>query len=145
MDTHEAIRRRRSVKHYDPDFVIPDNHIQTLLELALLSPTSFNMQNWRFVIVQDPHKRKLIREAAWNQSQVTDSSLLFLLCADLKSWNKNPAQYWKNAEKEVQETVVPMIDTFYKDQGLLESKASSPAYPRSGQLSIDDVVITDSF
>jgi len=200
MDTHEAIRRRRSVKHYDPDFVIPDNHIQTLLELALLSPTSFNMQNWRFVIVQDPHKRKLIREAAWNQSQVTDSSLLFLLCADLKSWNKNPAQYWKNAEKEVQETVVPMIDTFYKDQGLLErdeamrsvgitaqtlmlaaksmgydscpmigydekevgqiinlpddhligmmlvvGKASSPAYPRSGQLSIDDVVITDSF
>lgn len=54
MDTTTAIHQRRSVKHYDPDHKMTEVEIQALLELALLSPTSFNMQNWRFVVVTDP-------------------------------------------------------------------------------------------
>ena len=44
MDTLTAIKARRSVKHYDPDFVIPKQDIDTLLEHAIESPTSFNIQ-----------------------------------------------------------------------------------------------------
>ena len=50
------------------------------------SPTSFNIQNWRFVLIRDAELRKQIREAAVDQAQVTDASLLFLLTADLKAW-----------------------------------------------------------
>jgi len=88
------------------------------LSLAILSPTAFNIQNWRFVVVTDPGLRKQIREVAWDQAQVTDASLFIVLCADLKSWEKQPCRYWVNAPKEIQEFMLPAIDKYYrgKDQ-----------------------------
>jgi len=114
MDTLEAIKSRRSVKHYDPQHKISDEEINHLLSLAMLSPTAFNIQNWRFVVVRDPDLRKQIRAAAWDQAQVTDASVLIVLCADLKSWEKQPERYWKDAPKEVQDFIVPMIDQYYR-------------------------------
>jgi len=102
MDTFDAIKERRSVKHYDPNHEFSDEEIEQLMSLAVLSPTSFNIQNWRFVIIKNPEIRKKVRSAAWDQAQVTDSSLFLIICADLKSWKKNPEQYWKNAPKEAQ-------------------------------------------
>jgi len=114
MDTFQAVEQRRSVKHYDTDHQMSDEQVDRLLELALLSPTSFNIQNWRFVLVRDPQLRQQIRSAAWDQAQVTDASLLVVLCADLKSWEKQPGRYWKNAPEGVQRTMVPMIGDFYR-------------------------------
>ncbi len=118
MDTFDAIKERRSVKHYDPNHKFSDEEIKKLMSLAVLSPTSFNMQNWRFVLVKNPEIRQKIRSAAWDQAQVTDSSLFLVICADLKSWKKNPEQYWKNAPKEAQDFLVPAMGPFYegKDQ-----------------------------
>ena len=69
-------------------------------------------------MVEDADLRGKIREAAWGQSQVTDASLLIVLCADLKAWEKDPGRYWANAPKEVQEFMLPAIDAYYrgKDQ-----------------------------
>lgn len=117
MQTEEAISSRRAVKHYDPEHQMSDDEIQKLLSLALLSPTAFNIQNWRFVIVSDSKLRKQIREVAWDQAQVTDTSLFIVLCANLKAWEQ-PARYWVNAPKEVQDFMIPAIDGYYrgKDQ-----------------------------
>ena len=120
MDTFDAIKERRSVKHYDPDHKLTDEEVNQLLSLAVLSPTSFNIQNWRFVVVKDSEVRKQIRAAAWDQAQVTDSSLLIVICADLKSWKDNPAQYWKNAPKEAQDFLVPAIRPFYEGKEQLQ-------------------------
>lgn len=117
MDTLTAIEQRRSVKHYDTSFTMPEEDIEKLFDLALLSPTSFNIQNWRFVVVRDPDLRKQVRTAAWDQAQVTDAQVLVVLCADLKSWEKEPERYWKNAPPEAQQMVVPMIGKFYQDAG----------------------------
>lgn len=116
MNTKDAIRARRSVKNYDPDYVIPESEEKELLSLAMLSPTAFNIQNWRFVVVKDKELRQQIREASWGQAQVTDSSLLVILCADLKSWEKRPDRYWVNASKDVQNFIVPAIDNYYRDK-----------------------------
>ena len=114
MDTKDAIRSRRAVKNFDPDHQMSEEEIDELMSLALLAPTAFNIQNWRFVLVRDPELRKQIREVAWNQAQVTDASLLIVLCADVKSWEKDPGRYWRNAPKEVQDYVVPAIDQYYR-------------------------------
>jgi nitroreductase len=53
---------------------------------------------------------------AWDQAQVTDASLFIVLCADLRSWEKQPVRYWVNAPKEVQELMVPAIDAYYRDK-----------------------------
>ncbi|MDC0832575.1 Oxygen-insensitive NAD(P)H nitroreductase [Geitlerinema sp. FC II] len=113
MDTIEAIRSRRSVKHYDPNHEMSQEEIDKLLSLAMLSPTAFNIQNWRFLVVRDRQLRQKIREVAWNQAQVTDASLLVILCADLKSWAEQPERYWRNAPQAVRDFLLPAIAQYY--------------------------------
>ena len=117
MKTEDAINARRSVKHFDPTHQMTDDEINRLLSLAVLSPTAFNIQNWRFVVVSDPDLRKQIREVAWDQAQVTDTSLFIVLCANLKSW-EHPERYWVDAPEEVRNFMIPAIDAYYrgKDQ-----------------------------
>ena len=64
MQTIEAIQTRRSVKHYDANHRISDEQKKELFSLAMLSPTAFNIQNWRFVNVTEPKLRQKIRVAA---------------------------------------------------------------------------------
>lgn len=114
MYVSTAIKSRRAIKAFDPSHRISKDEIEQLMSLALLSPTSFNIQNWRFLLVHDPMLRRQIREVAWDQAQVTDASLLIVLTADLKSWAKEPARYWRNAPQPVQEFILPAIEQFYK-------------------------------
>lgn len=113
MNTFEAIETRRSVKHFDPNHRMTEEEVERLLKAALLSPTSFNIQNWRFVHVVDAERRAEIQAAAWGQAQITEASLLLVLCADLQSWAKDAARYWRDAPPEVSEKMVPMITKFY--------------------------------
>ena len=120
MDVFDAIRERRAVKSYDPNFVMPAADRQKLLDIVRHAPTSFNMQNWRFVVVDDQAQRAAIREAAWGQAQITEASLLIVLCADLQSWDKNPERYWVDAPKPVQDVLVPMIRPFYQGRAQVQ-------------------------
>ncbi len=114
METRQAIAARRAVKQYDPKHTMSEDEIREILSLAMLSPTAFNIQNWRFVVVRDQDLRRRIRVAAWDQAQVTDASLLIILCADLKAWEKQPQRYWRNAPREVQDFILPAIDHYYR-------------------------------
>ena len=91
-----------------------------LFNLAQQTPSSFNIQHWRIVNARDPELRKALRAAAWDQAQVTDASMLLIICADVKAWEKNPERYWENAPKETQDFLVPMIGTFYEGKEQLQ-------------------------
>ncbi|MBT3813429.1 MAG: nitroreductase family protein [Gammaproteobacteria bacterium] len=118
MQTKEAIQTRRAVKYFDASHAISDQEVSELFSLALLSPTAFNIQNWRFINVTEPKLKQQIRAAAWDQAQVTDASLFIVICADLKSWEKQPERYWANAEQSIQDFLLPAIEQYYlgKDQ-----------------------------
>jgi nitroreductase len=116
MKTIEAIQARRAVKHFDASHEMTDEEVNQILSLGILSPTAFNIQNWRFVVVDDADLRVRIREVAWDQAQVTDASLFIILCADMKSWEEEPARYWMNAPKEIQGFMLPAIDDYYRDK-----------------------------
>ena len=113
MNIKQAITSRLSVKHYDPTHTMTDDEINELMEHAILSPTAFNIQHWRFVQVQDKDKRQQIEDASWGQKQVTESSLLLILCADLNAWEKQPERYCRNAPQEVQDFLLPAIEDYY--------------------------------
>jgi nitroreductase len=113
MNVKEAIVSRRSVKHYDPEHQMSDAEVTELMEYAILSPTAFNLQHWRFVHVIDKSKREQIQKASWGQSQVTEASMLLVLCADLNAWEKNPRRYWQNAPEAVQDFMLPAIEGYY--------------------------------
>jgi nitroreductase len=115
----EAIETRRSVKHFDPTHQMTAEETARLIALAKLAPTSFNMQNYRLVLVGDPELRRQIRAVAWDQSQITDASLLVILCADLTAHAKDPQRYWAHAPQEVQDILVPALTPFYEGKPTL--------------------------
>jgi nitroreductase len=133
MDILSAIEERRSVKHYDPEYRMSESEIQSLLEQVILSPTSFNIQNWRFVVVEDSEIRQKIRAAAWDQAQVTEASILVILCADLKAWQREPERYWRDAPEAIQKMLVPMIIQFYEGQEQLQRDEAMRSCGIAGQ------------
>lgn len=200
MNVKEAIQTRRSIKAFDPNHRMSEEEIRAIIEYAVLSPTAFNIQHWRFVAVRDPALRAEIREVSWNQSQVTDASLLLVVCMDLNAWDKAPERYWRNAPPRVQDHMVAGIRQYYsgndqaqRDEGMRSTsmaamtimllaremgydscamdgfdfdtvarlirlpedhaicmmisigKRLQDAYPRSGQLALDEILFTDYF
>lgn len=120
MDVAQAIELRRSVKAYDSSHRLSEAEIEKLLSLALLSPTAFNIQNWRFVVVENPQLRKELRRVSKDQAQITDASLLVVLCGDLKAWRREPARYWRTAPAEMQEVLVALIEQYYAGNAQIE-------------------------
>jgi nitroreductase len=53
MDVFEAIKNRRSIRHYKPDSV-DDKTVQAVMEAAHWAPSWGNNQCWRFIVVRDP-------------------------------------------------------------------------------------------
>lgn len=132
MDTFTAIRERRSVKHYDPNHRMSDPEIRQLMDAAMLSPTSFNMQNWRFVVVSDAEVKSALCQAAWNQAQIKDASITIALCADLNC-HEDAERYWADAPGPVRETLVPMIRPFYEDNPALQRDEAMRSIGIAGQ------------
>lgn len=120
MNIIEAIENRRSIKGFDAEHRMPEADIERLMQLAMLSPTAFNIQNWRFVVVRAPELRQQIRAVAWDQAQVTDASLLVILTADLRAWDKEPGRYWKEAPEPVRDYLVPAIGQYYDGRELVQ-------------------------
>lgn len=133
MDTLTAIKERRSVKQYDPNHQMTDAEIQTLMEYTMLSPTSFNMQNWRFLVVKDAQTKEKLKTASFNQAQVSDASIVILICGDLNAWAKQPERYWRNAPEAVQKQIVPMIGGFYQNNEQLQRDEAMRSAGIAGQ------------
>ena len=116
MDVRTAIETRRAIKEFDANHTMTEREIEALMSLALLSPSAFNIQHWRFVLVQNPELRESIRAVSWMQPQITDASLLVLICADINAWEKDPDRYWRNAPDDVREGLVAVIGEYYREQ-----------------------------
>lgn len=72
---------RYATKRFDPDRKI-DPAIWSALERALvLSPSSFGLQPWRFVVIGDAGVRERLRAVSWNQPQITEASHLVVFAA----------------------------------------------------------------
>ena len=200
LDVFSALQSRRACKHFDASHRMEESEIRQLLEATLLSPTAFNLQHWRLVVVRDPAVRQRIRAVAWDQAQVTDSSLLVILTGDLQAWQKYPQTVWREAPPAVQDFLVPAIGQYYQDREQVQrdevmrscglagmslmlaaealgyqscpmdgfdfqavaeiiqlptdhcisfmiaiGKSTQPPWPKPGQLSYDEVVLTDRF
>lgn len=121
MDTLDAIYKRRAIKEFDPDHRFTKAEEEKLLSAAIQAPTSFNIQHWRFVVLRDPELRARIRtEFGNNQAQMTDASLLILLTADMKAWQKDPQRYWTNAPEEVANLLVNWMGPFHEGREWLQ-------------------------
>jgi nitroreductase len=74
-----ALAWRYATKQFDPNRKIPVDLWQTLEKSLLLSPSSFGLQPWRFVVVTDTALKLKLKGKAWNQPQVADCSHFVVL------------------------------------------------------------------
>lgn len=79
----QAMEFRHACKKFDPSRRIPEADFQQILEFGRLSPSSFGMEQWRFVVVQSPELRQQLRAVCWNQAQLTDSSHVVVILAKI--------------------------------------------------------------
>jgi nitroreductase len=115
LDTFDAIKTRRAIKKFDKNYKMSSEEIKSLMELAVLAPTSYNQQNWRFVTITDQEIKERISKAARNQAQPSDGSLVIVLCGNTNAWQENPERYWRNATKEREELVTNALRKKYGD------------------------------
>jgi nitroreductase len=137
MDVMAALATRRAVKKFDTDHVMSADEIRTLVEAATLSPTAFNIQNWRLVLVTDQAQKDAIRAAGWNQAQFSDCSLLIVVCGDLRAHARDPERYWRRAPASVREAIVPMITRYYEGN----ARAQHDEVLRSGSMAAMSIML----
>jgi nitroreductase len=115
MDTFDAINTRRAIKKFDSTYKMSPEQVNSLMELTILSPTSYNQQNWRFITVTDQLIKEQISKAARGQAQPSDGSLVIILCGNMNAWKEDPLRYWKNSTIEKQELVKNSLNKKYAD------------------------------
>ena len=115
MDTIEAINTRRAIKKFDRTYKMTPEQVNSLMKLTILSPTSYNQQNWRFITVTEQSVKNRISKAARNQTQPADGSLVIVLCGNMNAWKEDPLRYWKNSTSEKQEHVKNALHSKYAD------------------------------
>jgi nitroreductase len=116
LDVPTAILQRRSIKSFKPDPIAPAL-LRQLVELTVAAPSSYNLQDWRIVVVQDPAQIAALGVACFNQPQIIQAPVNFVFAVDVKAgerditpiieqgiqtgaWNEGTANYFKKAIPE---------------------------------------------
>lgn len=84
----QAIRERRATPSFDGE-PIPAVDLRQILDAGLHAPSGYNIQPWRFVVVQNPEQRKRLRAASYNQAKVEEASAVIVACGDRDGWRKD--------------------------------------------------------
>ena len=84
----QAIRERRSTPSFD-GAPVPAEDLQRILQAGLQAPSGYNMQPWRFVVVQSPEQKKRLRSASYNQGKVEEASAVIVACGDADGWRRD--------------------------------------------------------
>lgn len=77
----DSLRWRYATKKFDPQQILSDTQVDELLEALRLTPTSFGLQPYRFIVIKNASLRAEIRDHAWGQAQITDASHVIAICA----------------------------------------------------------------
>ncbi len=81
----EAMKFRHACKVFNREKKIPQEQFDSMLDVVRMSPSSFGMEPWRVLVIRDENVRKALKNACWNQSQITDCSELVIFTTDNES------------------------------------------------------------
>ncbi|AFY42048.1 nitroreductase [Nostoc sp. PCC 7107] len=118
LDVPSAILQRRSIKTFKTDPIAPEL-LKQLVELTVAAPSSFNIQDWRIILVQDEGQKAALAAASWNQKQIIEAPVTFVFAADSSAgeqdltpildqglqtgaWNEGTVNYFRNSIPQFQ-------------------------------------------
>lgn len=103
-----ALRWRYATKQFDASRKIPDDVWDALEETLVLTPSSFGLQPWKFIVVRDTAVRARLQPESWNQPQVTEASHFVVLTArtdldkhDIDTWIARMAEVQGKAPEDL--------------------------------------------
>ena len=76
----KSLEWRYATKVFDPSKKISDKDFQKLIDALILTPSSYGLQPWKFVVVENPQVREELKPHSWGQPQITDASHLLVFC-----------------------------------------------------------------
>ena len=79
----DCILSRSAAKYYDPAATLSDDQIRELVQIGTSAPTSFHMQNWRFIAVRTPDAKARLSPIAWSQPAILDAAVTFIVVGQL--------------------------------------------------------------
>lgn len=80
-DIINALNFRYATKEFDSSKKISDTDFDELLEVLRLTPSSYGIQPWKFLVIENKYLREKIMKSAWGQKQVVDADKLIVFCA----------------------------------------------------------------
>ena len=80
MDFKELIQTRRSVRKFRAEEV-EEEDLREILEAARLAPSAINLQPWKFIVIKNDKKKRLIAQAAGGQEFVGEAPVVIVACA----------------------------------------------------------------
>jgi putative NAD(P)H nitroreductase len=89
VEINEALKGRRSINYFDPGRSIPDEKLRELIEIANLSPSSFNLQPWEVVVVTDAERKEILKKCAFEQEKVVEASAVLIIIANPNAIEEN--------------------------------------------------------
>lgn len=129
MEFSAIVESRHSVRQFDEGVGIDDAELEAIFAEVVLSPSSFNMQHWQFVVVRDTARKQQLRGLSYGQAQVEQCAAAILVCGRLDA-HVDAARIYGEEPAEVRDKYVPMIEGVYRDQPVLQREEAI----RSGAL-----------
>jgi nitroreductase len=103
-----ALNWRYATKAFDSNKSLPEDAWQALLDSLVLSPSSFGLQPWKFIVISDPELRQRLRDNSWGQAQVTDADKLVVFTSrtdmtpeDIQRWFKRLSEVQGQTPEEL--------------------------------------------
>ncbi len=99
QEVKEQMGWRAATKSFDPEKKVSDSDFADLMEVVRLTPSSYGLQPWKFVVVKDVETRKKLQAAAYNQAQVGEASHLLVLCTQKEVTLADVGRYMESIMK----------------------------------------------
>lgn len=93
MNLIDNLNWRYATKAFDPVKKVSSEELEVLKEAVRLSPSAYGLQLYKVLIVENKEIRTALREASWNQPQITDASHLFVFCNFTQDFNDHVDDY----------------------------------------------------
>ncbi len=117
----QAILDRRATIHFKSD-AVPDEILEAILKFGAQSPSGYNLQPWRFIVVRDQENRKRLQKVAFMQPKVAEAPVTIICLGMKEEWKTTADEVFKEGAqrgagqpdgwKEAKDGAVGFVSTF---------------------------------
>ena len=94
MDCTQTIRARRSIRKFQSGAPVPRDHVEQMLEAAMMAPSACNSRPWEFFVVEDAVVKDRLRAAHPYAGMLEDAALAIVVCARPEAQEGKCQGYW---------------------------------------------------